>query len=913
MNRLFLIDGHALMFRMYYAFIRRPMINSKGTDTSVIFGFTRYLLDLIARERPSHLAVAFDPPCKTFRHDAYPEYKATRSAAPEVIKDSLEPLTEIVKALGIPVIMVPGYEADDVIGSMALRWGSEDCNVYMVSPDKDLGQLVSDHVFQIKPGKNGAEDETVGREELCAKFGISDPKQVIDILTIWGDTSDNVPGVKGIGEVGARKLVARYGSVDGIMQHLDELPPKQAAALREASGHLGMSRFLVTIKTDVDISSCSEEDLRLNLSDASAAAALFNEYECPSLLPLLPAAAASAAPVAKKEQPAHRMEMISDPDRFSAAARTLGTVGIVLKDHNEATGAAQRLFLSVPGTGDNVPALVFAAPDPAAARSILEAPDIVKAGYGLKRYIQILKREDIGLNGPLADLELMHYLVNPETSHRMDTLVQSYLGLDLDLCRSRTEEDSGTAAQDGSSTAPGAAEPDLFSQPSGTAPEDSAEADRRAAVDASLMVPLRDALLEEFAKDPSIEKIYNEIEMPLIRVLADMEYCGVRIDTGMLAAYGQELGKELAVIEARIREECSEPGLNVSSPIQLGTILFEKLKLDPKARKNKKGNYSTDEETLTALKDRHPVIGDILQFRAVKKIISTYIEPFPSLIDPRDGKVHTTFNQALTATGRLSSTHPNLQNIPIRTEMGREIRKAFVPSGPGRVIISADYSQIELRLMAAISGDADMTDAFRHGRDIHTATAAKVFKVSEEDVTPEQRRRAKTANFGIIYGISAFGLSQRLDIPRKEASELIDEYFRHYPAIADYMERTKAEAREKGYVSTIFGRRRYIKDINSRNATVRGFAERNAINAPIQGSAADIIKMAMNRVAAALHDGGYRTRMILQVHDELVFDAPWEEAQAVMDMVRKEMEGVVNLAVPLTVECGSGSNWLEAH
>ena len=401
--------------------------------------------------------------------------------------------------------------------------------------------------------------------------------------------------------------------------------------------------------------------------------------------------------------------------------------------------------------------------------------------------------------------------------------------------------------------------------------------------------------------------------MPLIRVLADMEYCGVRIDTDMLAAYGQELGKQLSVIEARIREETGEPGLNVSSPVQLGAVLFDKMKLDPKARKNKKGNYSTDEETLTALKDRHPVIGDILQFRAVKKIISTYIEPFPSLIDPRDGRVHTTFNQALTATGRLSSTHPNLQNIPIRTEMGREIRKAFVPSEPGRVIISADYSQIELRLMAAISGDADMIDAFRHGRDIHTATAAKVFKVSEEEVTPEQRRRAKTANFGIIYGISAFGLSQRLDIPRKEASELIEEYFRHYPAIADYMEKTKAEAREKGYVSTIFGRRRYIKDIGSRNATVRGFAERNAINAPIQGSAADIIKMAMNRVAAALKDGDYRTRMILQVHDELVFDAPADEADAVMELVRREMESVVELAVPLTVECGSGANWLEAH
>lgn len=800
--------------------------------------------------------------------------------------------------------MVPGYEADDVIGSMARRWGSPDCDVYMVSPDKDLGQLISDHVFQVKPGKSGAEDETVGKEEICAKFGINDPRQVIDILTIWGDTSDNVPGVRGIGEVGARKLVGRYGSVDGILQHLDELPPKQAAAVREAADHLEMSRFLVTIKTDVDVSSCSEEDLRMDLRDGSAAAALFNKYECPSLLPLLPSAATvSTASPARKEQPRHRMEMTSDPERLAAAAQAAGAVGIVLRDNEAGASSPQRLFLSVPGDGDNAPALTFSTAAPAAARGILEAPGIVKAGYGLKRCIQELRREGIDLNGPLADLELMHYLVNPETSHRLDILVQSYLGLDLELCRSLDGEPADT----------GAAEADLFSQPSDIGPEDSAAAQWRDAVDASLMLPLRDALLEEFVRDPSIEKIYNDIEMPLIRVLADMEYCGVRIDTDMLAAYGQELGKQLSVIEARIREETGEPGLNVSSPVQLGAVLFDKMKLDPKARKNKKGNYSTDEETLTALKDRHPVIGDILQFRAVKKIISTYIEPFPSLIDPRDGRVHTTFNQALTATGRLSSTHPNLQNIPIRTEMGREIRKAFVPSEPGRVIISADYSQIELRLMAAISGDADMIDAFRHGRDIHTATAAKVFKVSEEEVTPEQRRRAKTANFGIIYGISAFGLSQRLDIPRKEASELIEEYFRHYPAIADYMERTKAEAREKGYVSTIFGRRRYIKDIGSRNATVRGFAERNAINAPIQGSAADIIKMAMNRVAAALKDGDYRTRMILQVHDELVFDAPADEAAAVMELVRREMESVVELAVPLTVECGSGANWLEAH
>lgn len=908
MNRLFLIDGHALMFRMYYAFIRRPMVNSKGVDTSVIFGFSRYLLDLIARERPTHLAVAFDPPCKTFRHEAYPEYKATRSAAPEVIKESLEPLTEIVKSLGIPVLMVPGYEADDVIGSMARRWGSKDCDVFMVSPDKDLGQLISDHVFQVKPGKNGAEDEVVDREQLCARFGISDPQQIVDILAIWGDTADNVPGVRGIGEVGARKLVGKYGSVDGILQHLDELPPKQAAAMKEASEHLGMSRFLVTIKTDVDLSSCTEEDLRLNLPDGTAAAALFNKYECPSLLPLLPAVTGSMEKeAAQKEQPQYHIDMVSDIGIFTAAVQVAGETGIVLR-HNTAGAATgsgisrQRIFLSVKGRDKDTPALVFSTSDPSSVRSILESEKILKAGYGLKRYIQELRRDGIDLKGSLADLELMHYLVNPETSHRLDTLVQSYLGLDLTACHSQAAEDNT-----------GLPEPDLFSGPTAAGPEDEAAMDYSDAVDASLMLPLHSLLLDEFSKDPSIEKIYKEIEMPLIRVLADMEYCGVRIDTDMLASYGQELGKELAAIETRIREETGEPGLNVSSPVQLGAVLFDKMKLDPKARKNRKGNYSTDEETLTALYDRHPVIGDILRFRAVKKIISTYIEPFPSLIDPRDGRVHTTFNQALTATGRLSSTHPNLQNIPIRTEMGREIRKAFIPSGPERVIISADYSQIELRLMAAVSGDADMIDAFRNGRDIHTATAAKIFKVSEEDVTSEQRRRAKTANFGIIYGISAFGLSQRLDIPRKEASELIGEYFRHYPAIAEYMERTKEEAREKGYVSTIFGRRRYIKDINSRNATVRGFAERNAINAPIQGSAADIIKIAMNRVAAALKEGGYRTQMILQVHDELVFDAPAEEASAVMDLVRRQMESVVDLPVPLTVECGSGANWLEAH
>lgn len=892
-KKLYLIDGHALMFRMYYAFIRRPMVNSKGEDTSVIFGFSRYLLDLIAREHPSHLAVAFDPPCKTFRHEAYPEYKANRSAAPEVVRDSLEPLTEIVKSLGIPVLMVPGYEADDVIGSMARQWSGKGFDVYMVSPDKDLGQLVSDHVYQVKPGKSGAEDEIVDKNTLCGKFGITDPRQIIDVLAIWGDASDNVPGVKGIGEVGARKLVSAYGSVEGIMQHLDQLPPKQAASLREASGRLEMSKFLVTIKTDVD-TGYSEEDLRLDIADPSRAAALFGRYECSSLLPLLPAAAGKQEPDGLRQSSQRQMKLKQATCReILNEARKNGIAGLVMD--------GQACFVAVQGEPEGeIP--VFMATEPAEIREILEDGTVTKAGYNLKQYINALRIAGITLNGPLADIELMHYLLNPETSHRMDVLVSSFLGMDLSACyRSDISGAEETAT-----------EPDLFSAP---VPEqdDSAEKIYRNSVNAALMIPLYNAVRAGASGDPSVGKIYESIEMPLIRVLADMEYTGVRIDTGMLSAYGKELGRELAAIEDRIRKETGEPALNISSPMQLGNVLFGKLKLDPKAKKNKKGNWSTDEETLSELSGRHPVIGDILQYRAIKKIISTYIDPFPSLIDPRDGKVHTTFNQALTATGRLSSTHPNLQNIPIRTELGREIRKAFVPSCPGNVIISADYSQIELRLMASVSGDRDMIEAFRQGRDIHTATAAKIFKVSEQDVTSEQRRIAKTANFGIIYGISAFGLSQRLGMPRKEAKEFIDEYFRHYPAIGDYMEKTKAEARENGWVATIFGRRRYIKDINSRNATVRSFAERNAINAPIQGSAADIIKMAMNNVHSALKDGKFRTAMILQVHDELVFDAPSEEAEEVMKIVKDRMENVVSLQVPLTVECNAGANWLEAH
>lgn len=892
MEKLLLIDGHALMFRMYYAFIRRPMINSKGEDTSVIFGFTKYLLDLIAREHPTHIAVAFDPPCKTFRHEAFPEYKANRGATPEVIKEALEPLTAIVRSMGIPVMMIPGYEADDVIGSMAKKWSDKGFMVYMVSPDKDLGQLVSDRILQLKPGKGGGDDEIVDKEKILEKFGIPDPSGIIDILAIWGDASDNVPGVKGIGEVGARKLVAAYGSIDGILEHIDEIPAKQATAIRESAETLKMSRFLVTIKTDAD-PGCTEDELRLDLGDTSETRNLLSRYECFSLLKLLPSPPVEDMAPERGTGSVFPKFRFTDIREFEKLAAATEDTGIIFQD---------MLYLSTEGhDGETV---IFKTHNPEEAVQILSSGKISKTGYNLKLTINRLRSYGITLEGYLQDLELMHYLINPETTHKMEILASSYLGIDAEAFY-RSVSTAGT--QDGNRELP---EPDLFSAPEQDQdPEDT----EKHAAEATLLLPLCKAIRKEFEKDPELLKLYEGIEMPLIRVLSEMELNGFRIDTDMLAKYGNSLKAELDILEDRIRKETGEPDLNISSPIQLGNVLFGKMQLDPKARKNKRGNYSTDEETLSDLKDRHPVIGDILAFREIKKLLSTYIEPFPAMIDPSDGKVHTTFNQALTATGRLSSVRPNLQNIPIRTELGREIRKAFIPSSPDRVIISADYSQIELRVMASVCGDSHMIEAFRHGKDIHTATAARIFKVDESEVTSEQRRMAKTANFGIIYGISAFGLSQRLEISRKEAKELIDGYFLNYPSIVGYLEETKRLAREKGYVETLMGRKRYIKDINSRNAVVRGFAERNAINAPIQGTAADIIKKAMINVNRSLKEAGMETAMILQVHDELVFDAPAHEKEAVMDIVKREMETVFELKVPLVVECNYGHDWLEAH
>ena len=849
MNKLYLIDGHALIFRMYYAFLRRPMINSKGEDTSILFGFTKYLLELIAREKPSHLAVMFDPPGGTFRHELYPEYKATRTATPELVKAALEPLTGLVKALDIPVLMKAGFEADDVIGTLARRFASPSCDVFMVTPDKDLGQIIDDHIFQYKPGKGGADNEIIGREAVCAHYGIDDPRQIIDILAIWGDAADNVKGVDGVGEVGARKLVAAYGSLEGIEDHLDELPPRQQAAFRAALPHLALSKTLVTVKTDVDIA-VTPEELQLGQPDAKRVAELFSHYEFNSLHSLVPSVAAVGMPERKT-----LTASAAPAEEIFRQARSDRRVAVRLAERVTLACGAHYCTLDLDG-----------------ARPLLADPDITKTGFGLKH---------TALKGPLHDIEIMHYLLNPERSHKLETLAATYLDADL-----------SEAAPDGQLM--------LFDF------EDKSGG--RECVAAGMIAPL----LEQELRQQGLWDLYTRIEMPLIGILADMENIGVKIDPAMLSDYGRLLGRELSAIEQEARDMAGEPALNLSSPKQIGLVLYEKLGLTPRGKKSRGGSYSTDEETLSEIADEHPIIGKILEFRAVKKLLSTYIEPLPAQADAQ-GKVHTTFTQALTATGRLSSQGPNLQNIPIRTERGMKIREAFVPSDPEGWIVSADYSQIELRLMAHLSGDEHMLEGFAHGADVHRATAARIFHVAPEEVTAEQRRHAKVANFGIIYGISAFGLSQRMGIPRSEAKSFIEQYFRSYPGVKAYMDRVVAEAREKGFVETLFGRKRFLPDITSRNAVARGLAERNAVNAPIQGSAADIIKLAMIAVSRRLAAEGLRSRMVLQVHDELVFDVVPDERDRILEIVKQEMEGVCTLKVPLITECNYGKNWREAH
>ena len=893
-QKIFFIDGHALVFKMYYAFLRRPMINSKGADMSILYGFTKYVLELIEREEPDYLAVAFDPPGGTFRNQMYSEYKANRTETPQLVIDALEPLQELCKAMNIPTLMMMGFEADDVIGSMAKRCAREGLDVYMVTPDKDYGQLIEDHIWQYKPGKGGGETEIVGGKEICGKYGIQSPSQVIDMLTICGDTADNVPGVKGVGEVGAGKLVAKYGSVQGIYDHLSELSPRQKAMFEEAEDHIALSRELVTIKTDIDVDVATEQ-MKVDKAYGPQLADLFEKYEFNSLQRFIGHIAQAPA----KEEKSLETSRVS-PAETCKAARKAGICSVIIEGAGDSIfSKARRVIVATPVIPGACPVILSEAKDLSFMlaegstkdfKSILEDPAIAKCGDEMKRQMNILDAEGISLEGNLFDIGLMHYLVDPEKSHKIEVLAQGYLGMSVDSPEAEKEVSTGSLFDD--------------------IPADEGLADRSR--EAAILLLLRGRLEEEL-KGKNAYDLYYSMEEPLLKVLSRMERNGVKVDLGSLRDFTEQLRSEMVEREAKVRELAGEPAMNVSSPKQIGEILFEKLKLSAKPKKNANGTYSTDETTLLDIADKHPIVDEILEFRAVKKLLSTYIEPFPGYIDPSDGKVHTTFNQALTVTGRLSSSNPNLQNIPIRTDRGREIRKAFVPGTPDGLILSADYSQIELRIMAHLSCDQHLIKAFKDGVDVHAATAAKIFGIPYEEVTADQRRIAKTANFGIMYGISSFGLAQRLRIGRKEAQKVIEDYFAGFPSILSFIEDTKAAARETGYVETIFGRRRYIPEINSKNGTIRALAERNAVNAPIQGTSADIIKLAMIAVDKELLERKMKSRMVLQIHDELVFDAVPEEIDELKALVVDKMENIVKLSVPLTVECNYGKNWLEAH
>ena len=876
-KRIFLIDGHALVFKMYYALLRRPMVNSKGVDTSILYGFTKYLLELIDRQKPEYLAVAFDPPGGSFRNKLYPAYKANRDATPQLVIDALDPLCEICRAMDIPVLMIPGFEADDVVGSMAKRAEREGLKVYMVTPDKDYGQLVSPNIYQYKPPKSGSDPEILDCAAVCAKYGIDRTEQVIDMLAICGDASDNVPGVKGVGEVGAGKLIRSYGSLEGIYEHIDELSPRQKQMFEEARDHIDLSKVLVTIKTDIEID-VPTESMAMDGQVEKRICELFDLYEFGSLKRYLNSFRIKDIHEETKPRKNDVPFREVSAEEICRAATVSGCCAIVPDGKDSLAVAVQdgkdSLAVAVPDGKE----MMVAVGDRMLFRECLNNPDLKVYCCDIKEWLK-----DNCIAGTLMDCSLMDYVNNPEKSHRFDSLVSSLLGIELK---------------------PKEANPTLFGE------DESEEDDGKGALLACAATLQLGRLLETELARQGLSDVYLKIEEPLIRVLAKMEKDGVKMDLDSLRSFAAGLREEVQQREEKIRAMAGNPNLNISSPKQIAALLYDELQL---LQRKKKGNDSTDEETLLSIEDRHPIVREILEFRAAKKLLSTYIEPFPGYISRSDGKIHTCFNQALTATGRLSSSNPNLQNIPIRSERGKEIRKAFVPSREGGVIMSADYSQIELRIMAHLSQDRHLIEAFNSGLDVHKATAAKIFGIDSSEVSAEQRRIAKTANFGIMYGISAFGLSQRLSCSRAEAKQIIDDYFESFPAIRSFIEDTLTAARENGYVETIFGRRRFVPDVNSRNGTVRALAERNAVNAPIQGTSADIIKMAMAGVDRRLSEAGLKSRMVLQIHDELLFDALEEEIDTLKAIVVEEMENVVRLSVPLTVECDYGKNWLEAH
>ena len=958
MKKLFLVDAYALIFKYYYAFLGRPMRNRAGMNTSVVFGFVKFLRDIQKRERPDLLGVAFDPKGGSFRRDIFPEYKANRAETPEDILLSVPYVKRVLEAMCIPILEVAGYEADDVIGTLSQKGVEAGYDVYMVTPDKDYGQLVRDNCRIYK--QRGAEGsiEIVGREAIREKYGIDDPQLVRDILALWGDASDNIPGVPGIGEKSACKLVQEWGTVENILDNVSKIKGKQGEKIAEWADNLRLAKRLTTICLDVPIP-FREEDLTVCEPHIDELRGVFAELDFkafmndlanlapPEALPEGPrqeaqtqlaemaraksAAAKKAAlagqgnlfgdpvvqmpevrevPVAELQAEAdamqlataqntpHEYTLVENAEQLRAVIAEVGkyeefcfdteTTGFdIFNDRIVGLSLAVEPFKAwyVPFKEENTPQYAEI------VRPLFENENIAKIGQNIKFDLMVLRRLGIAIRGRKYDTMILHYLLDPESRHNMNALSERYLNY------KPIEIES------------------LIGKGSKQLTMDLVNVERvkeYAAEDADVTLRLKHELY------PMVEKIglqhlYFEVEEPMIAVLADIEMAGVRIDTGALAVYAVELNRKLGELEAAIRTEAGEANLNINSARQLGEVLFAKMRIAEKPKMTKTKQFCTDEDYLQLFARKHRIVDLILEYRGVKKLLSTYVEALPQLVNRSTGRIHTSFNQAVTATGRLSSTNPNLQNIPVRDDMGRRIRKAFIPSDDDHLLLSADYSQVELRLMAHLSGDESLIAAFEHGEDIHTATAAKLFNKSLEEVTSEERRRAKTANFGIIYGISAFGLSQRLEIPRKEAKEIIDGYFASYPKVKEYMDNVVEKAKEEGFVSTIFGRRRYLNDISSHNAVARGLAERNAVNAPIQGSAADIMKIAMINVHRRFAAEGIRSRVILQVHDELVVDMLRSEQERVTAIVTECMESAAQLKVRLIADAGVGDNWLEAH
>lgn len=941
-NKLFLLDAYALIYRAYYALIRTPRINSKGQNTSAIFGFVNTLEEVLRKEMPTHIGVAFDPAGPTFRHEAYEAYKAQREETPEDIRQSVPIIKEIIRAYRISILEVPGYEADDVIGTLATQAGKQGVETYMMTPDKDYGQLVREHVSMYRPKHNGG-FEVLGPEEVKAKYAIDSPLQVIDLLGLMGDASDNIPGCPGVGEKTAQKLIAQFGSIETLLEQTDQLKGALKKKVEENKEQIRFSKFLATIKTDVPIELDMDALVREEI-DEPALRQLFDELEFRTLAERIlskgstplpsptndpfagtlfaqptPPPTAKATPVQgdffglftgeepngaenqnlsafneaqmdyqlidTEEKRKELLQKLQTTEIFALDTETTNIepvkaelVGISFSDAEN-----RAYYIPIPENREEALKIVNE------FRPLLEDEKKVKVGQNIKYDLIVLAGYGVEVQGPLFDTMLAHYVLQPELRHNMDYLAEIYLHyrtIHIDeLIGSGKNQKNMRDLQ----------------------PE---EIYRYACEDADVTLKLKNILEKELEKE-EVKSLFYDIEMPLVPVLARMERNGVHIDTETLKQASSELGERLVELEKEIHSLAGEV-FNISSSKQVGDILFGRLKIAEKPKKTKTGQYVTSEEVLQGFRSKHPIVEKILDYRGLKKLLSTYVDALPLLIYAPTGCIHTSFNQAVTATGRLSSSNPNLQNIPIRDEDGKEIRRAFVPD-PGWLFFSADYSQIELRIMAHLSGDAHMIDAFRSGHDIHTATAAKIYKTALNDVTSDMRRKAKTANFGIIYGISAFGLAERMGVERREAKELIDEYFATYPGIKAYMDRCIETARERGYVETIFHRKRYLPDINSRNATVRGYAERNAINAPIQGSAADIIKVAMARIQKRMLAYNLKAKMILQVHDELNFSVPPEEKELLQKIVIEEMEAAYPMQVPLKADFGWGENWLEAH